>query len=380
MTIGSAAVAAACTSSDEAGAPTTGIPDGGFDVAAPERDASGGSTVDGGASDAEPSGDGATTTDASGTDASTVDAGPPDPYQPHWRMPAGVPSASDFVVDADAGIITQKSTGLQWSNHILADQDLPPDGGGGYAATQAEARAQCAAATIGGLTGWRLPTRMEWLATASLDDYFIFPGPPFAKKEYAGVAYMIATSDGARTETYEGHYYNHTFISGTNWGGGAIACVRTPFAVAPKAEAPPADRFVADAATVTDTVTHLVWARAWNNAALFKFQADDYCANLASPDGGSDAGVDAGTKPWRLPTVKEFASLWNEVTGLPAELDTGSNVQYFWTATPYVKPVIPGEPFFRFTFVKATPSSPGGDFFWDATYNVGPARCVRDLD
>ncbi|MFO0674179.1 MAG: DUF1566 domain-containing protein [Polyangiaceae bacterium] len=378
--LGSAAVGVACTSSDDAPAGGLNLPDGGFDVAAPDRDASGSVSGDGAATDGEPAGDGGIQADATTDSASPVDAGPIDPFQPHWRMPVDVPSSGDFVVDSDAGIITQKSTGLQWANHILADQDLPPDAGGGYAATQAEARAQCSQATIGGLTGWRLPTRMEWMATVALDDYVVFPSPTFKSNEYAGVAYMIATNDPTRLETYEGHYHNHTFIAGSNWGGGAIACVRTPFPVAQTASAPPAGRFVVDTATVTDTVTHLVWARAWNQNALFKFQADDYCANLASADAGNDAGVDAGAKPWRVPTVKEFASLWNEVTGLPPELDTGSDIQYFWTSTAYVKPVIGGEPFFRFTFMKAKVATPGGDFFWDATYNVGPVRCVRDLD
>jgi hypothetical protein len=94
----------------------------------------------------------------------------------------------------------------------------------------------------------------------------------------------------------------------------------------------------ADGLTVTDNVTGLVWqqshsttARYWNDAqtAIDALNAESY----------------GGYSDWRLPTIKELYSLWNESTGWPSIDTKYFDISYssqdelshaiFWSSTKY---------------------------------------------
>ncbi len=344
------------------------------DANAPAADAA----VDGGTpDDATPPNLDAGLGTGDGGDAAAT--GPVDPFAVRWRATADIPPASSYQANADAGVVFDKTTGLTWARRLLTSAELPPDGGDGSPTTQAEARTQCETATLGGTQGWRLPTRLEWLSIVRLDEEFINDTSAFVAADwFGGIPFWMMTNDPTRSAIFDAHYHNFTFKSSLGvFGSASIRCVKSASPITATAQPPAAGRYVVDATTVTDTVARLVWARSYNAGSIVDSQAQSYCANLAT---ASDAGVDAGAKPWRLPTVKEFASLWNEATGLPPELDTGVNSQSYWSGTPYVKPsnIVTGYATFRFTFYKAT--NAGGDFSWDAQAVLSAARCVRSLD
>jgi hypothetical protein len=80
------------------------------------------------------------------------------------RIPAGDgPNSGQFVVSADTLTVTDTVTGLVWQragsgarSGCTGTNDVPGD-----ACTWSEAASYCGSLTLGGLTGWRLPTLME---------------------------------------------------------------------------------------------------------------------------------------------------------------------------------------------------------------------------
>lgn len=70
-----------------------------------------------------------------------------------WGVPPGSPSA----LTASAEIVADTSTGLTWQRGTMAS-----------IATWADAKTACDALALGGLSDWRLPTRIE---LASIVDY-----------------------------------------------------------------------------------------------------------------------------------------------------------------------------------------------------------------
>ena len=115
------------------------------------------------------------------------------------------------------------------------------------------------------------------------------------------------------------------------WTRGGLAAAGTLVALVVIAQgregtAPaPAGRFTLAADTVVDTVTGLTWQRAASPLTYSWADAGSYCATLSL----------AGQTGWRLPGLKELASLVDEGLSNPA-IDAGAfpatPVEYFWTA------------------------------------------------
>ena len=90
-----------------------------------------------------------------------------------WPIPATTPTSYD---GAASGVVRDAVTGLRWQ------RDPMPK------ATLADASAACAAISLGGTTGWRLPFRVELVSLLAISDlnvptihHTFFPGTPSAK-------------------------------------------------------------------------------------------------------------------------------------------------------------------------------------------------------
>jgi hypothetical protein len=364
LVAGGALAVPACGSSDGDG----GTGDGGGGGAD-------GSTTDGGGGGVVTDGsglghDGAGNALDGGADAQQ---GPRDPFQAQWKAARDIPIGADYKVDKAAGTVLDLGTGLTWMYTPVTSANLPPDGGDGSPSTNVEARAQCAAATVGGAKGWRLPTRIELLSITSPDDAHAFNSDAFDAKAYDDLVMWVKTDDPARQTIYDAHYPAYTFRGTNSFFAGALNCVKAPYPVTEHPQPPDPSRFTLASNIMSDHVTGLEWWATLKNAADTWGTASDYCTNLAQ----GDAGAPSGAKPWRLPTLKEAASLWLESTKtFPKELGITPGTVYFWTSSKYKPPPqiigVPG--YFRLYF----DTVPGQMDMWFEVADFAATLCVRD--
>lgn len=299
-----------------------------------------------------------------------AESAPRDPYQAAWQATADQPTAAEYLVDKAGGTVTDKRTGLVWSRAAITAAQLPPGSPDPFPATQLEARAVCEAVTLGGAKGWRLPTRIELLSIVTSDESHTFDPTAFVATDFDNLPVWVATDDASRNAYYEAHYHLHTFgknLVGT-WASAAVLCVKAPYPVTAKAGAPPPSRFTLTDGVLKDSVTKLEWSTAIDAAPSTWAGANALCANR--PAGGG--------KPWRLPRLKEAASLWNEASKdvLPPAFAVVGATTSFWTATTFTPSpglVLPPG-YFRLFFDKQLAA---GDFYW-AVGDFAATACVRD--
>jgi hypothetical protein len=98
----------------------------------------------------------------------------------------------------------------------------------------------------------------------------------------------------------------------------------------PARAAAPAGRYTTTIDAVTDTKTGLVWQRAVPNATFTWQSALAYCQNLRLGGAGG----------YRLPTVKELATLVDETASAAPAIDAtafpSTAAAFFWSSTPLV--------------------------------------------
>jgi RNA polymerase sigma factor (sigma-70 family) len=211
-----------------------------------------------------------------------------------WPMPnpsgTGLPNPSSYT-DLGNGTVRDNVTCLIWQRTPAPST---------YTFTQAEA--YCSALTLAG-GGWHLPTRIELTSIVDTSrsgpaiDTTAFPGTP--------AQYFWTSSPWAVTKTplrswiinfYESLASNAAFQTGTY----QVRCVQS----ASGTEMP--DYRITDG-QVTDPATGLTWQQASSSTTMTATQATAYCA-----------GLDLGGYAWRLPSVKELATLVDEDRVSPA--------------------------------------------------------------
>jgi hypothetical protein len=235
----------------------------------------------------------------------------PDKRRASWPMPnpqkAGlVPSLSSYRVDA-AGVVTDEVTQLEW---VQVVDDAPH--------MRDDAIALCDGLAIEGRS-FRLPSRIELL---SLVD-FTTPAPTIDHEAFPsarrGHYWTVSTHSAERmlgwVINFGGgdHFQSSSSFDATNW----VRCVAGPNALAAPLQI--------DEHTVMDPATGLEWQResrsvvhAWNDATA-------YCKAL-----------DLNGSGWRLPTIKELATLVDETVARPA-IDSaafpGTIRAAYWTSS-----------------------------------------------
>jgi hypothetical protein len=245
------------------------------------------------------------------------------------------------------------------------------------AGSQADARAACANANVGGLTGWRLPTMVELLTIVSFTSNDWNDPTAFLNTSY-GAGYFVDSNTPDLFLEYDDHYHPWTFRQSS--GTSSLRCVRSPYPVADGPSDPPAGRYVMKTGTVVDTLTKLEWQVSTSTTVDLYGAATDYCTNLAS----SDAGVPAGGNPWRIPSLKELATIWSESAGglEPTVFGEVFPNGYVWSSTTYwcasFQSVADYNKHVRLDWSPASKKY----FKWEteATYNISQTKCVRNAE
>jgi hypothetical protein len=100
------------------------------------------------------------------------------------RLPAGDgANAGEFAVSADGLTVTDTITGLDWQRDGSGTR-AGCSGSGTLTCTWAEAKTYCATLALGGVSGWRLPARMELRTIVDFTKYWpsidptAFPNTP----------------------------------------------------------------------------------------------------------------------------------------------------------------------------------------------------------
>ncbi|MEV7144738.1 DUF1566 domain-containing protein [Streptomyces tauricus] len=211
-----------------------------------------------------------------------------------WPMPnartGGLPHPASYTNLGD-GTVRDNVTCLRWQRAKAPGTH-----------TFAKARSYCADLDLDG-GGWRLPTRIEVLSLVDTArsgpaiDTAAFPGTP--------AQFFWTSSPWAVTKTplrawivnfYEGLTSNAAYQSGSY----QVRCVRGGSGTGRPA-------YRVSAGQVTDPATGLTWQRAGAPGTMTAASADGYCAALS-----------LGGRAWRLPTVKELATLVDDGRVTPA--------------------------------------------------------------
>lgn len=199
-------------------------------------------------------------------------------------------------------------TGLVWQ--------LAPDTAG---KTQAAAAKYCDDLELGGQSDWRLPTRIEYVSVLDWGFGSGYAMPPDVLLETTGVHWTASPTGSAAGQF---------FTLNDQLGDWTVAVDSTPLAARCVRGPTLGGALTVDTDVVSDSMTKLVWqvtgpdatARTWQ-------QALEDC----------ESSTYAGKSDWRLPSIKELATLVNEAaTTAPAiYAELGGNVAAnYWSSTP----------------------------------------------
>jgi len=253
------------------------------------------------------------TTGSAGTTGAAGSTGACAPCGTHrwacWPMPnpasSGQPNPASYRDNGD-GTVTDNITCLTWQKTASSTKYTVADG-----------RTYCA--SMG--TGWRVATRVE---LASVNDFTSsgskFPAPLAGPAAFykTGSEWVLTTKQiGAGAGTDYGWAYNFSdgIVSNARSGatGDNVRCVRgggdDAYDTAPGAlaVAPPNQYTVIATGEVRDNYTGLVW------------QQDTSTATMAWTDAaGTCAGLTTGGHSWRVPSLRELATLVDEAQVAPA--------------------------------------------------------------
>ena len=226
-----------------------------------------------------------------------------------WPMPnpasTGQPNPASYRDNGD-GTVTDNITCLTWQKTASSTK---------Y--TVAAGRTACAG--LG--AGWRLATRVE---LASVNDFTLsgskFPTPLAGPSGFfkTGSEWVLTTKQiGAGAGTDFGWAYNFSDGIVSNARSGATAdyvrCVRgggdADYDTAPGAlaVAPPNQYTAVATGEVRDNYTGLVWQQDYSPATMAWTDAAGYCAGLTT-----------GGHTWRVPSLRELATLVDEAQVAPA--------------------------------------------------------------
>lgn len=280
----------------------------------------GGGGGDGGAGDGAP-GDGGPNADGplpEGGDAGLVAV---DRRFAQWPLPVPSPLLSNFTLTSDT--VTDKTTSLVWQRGDATPPSKSyPDG-----------VAFCGALTIGGQTDWRLPTRIELLsildygqASGFVNATVFVPGA-----QPAATDLMWTDSISLLRAKLDDHFFVDLRIGVVGVASSAqvsslVRCVRGGPTMTP------AIPLVASNGAARDLRTGLLWQLDPIATTMLVADAKNACAALVL--GGFSTG-------WRLPNVRELASLVDEsreqVPLLPSAFLPGPALRY-WSATTRANP------------------------------------------
>ena len=268
-----------------------------------------------------------------------------------WPVPPK--STADYTVNDDT--VIDNVTELIWQRNVPTEGGL----GGLGLYSWASAKSHCAGLSLGGQSGWRLPTVIEllsiidasmWIPAINTD---VFPSTPSAEfwsaTPFAGSAgqlWIVGFGSGGSRSVIPSTIMN-------------VRCVRSAWARTPEG------RYTIEIDTVKDDETGLTWQREVPATSYTWANAGDYCQTLSLGGFSSD---------WRLPTKIELETLIDRRVPSPGPtIDStafpSTPAEWFWSATPNVNPV-------STLFVWCVDFNNGRSDD-DARHHTNRVRCVR---
>ena len=218
------------------------------------------------------------------------------------------------------GTITDNVTSLMWQQ------------GDGGEMTIENAILYCDNLVLGGFSDWRLPTKQESLSILNFD-----------RNNPALNTVYFPNTNAEYWWTSTVNFTNPNSIWITNAGGGTGPKLKTettsaggikrfhPRAVRNTTIPTTVNHFTDNGdGTITDNATNLIWQKTPSTATYTWEQAISFAENL----------IQSGTSDWRLPNIKELASINIETTNAPSantNYFTISSVKY-WSSTTQFAP------------------------------------------
>lgn len=288
-----------------------------------------------------------------------------------WPMPnmigSGLPNEASYT-RAD-GTVLDNVTQLMWEDRPSAQAHQWED-----------AIRFCEEFEWAGFDDWRMPTRIE--ITSVLDHSDAHTGWAAEAFEYPSSGFHHSASDWILTITQMGAGAGNDYAWAFNMSDGivsnaysksnatAIKCVRGGGAGEGPSEpavAPPFQYSVVADGEVRDNYTGLVWQRGGSDDMLSWDEAVDYCDDL-----------DLNGNAWRLPSIRELATLVDEAKVAPAinseafpDTKYGARSNNWYWATPQR-----GSAAWGLNFDDGFTGTNTGSAEWN-TFGPAWARCVR---
>jgi len=278
-----------------------------------------------------------------------------------WPVPPDGPDGTNYQVDATHGTVLDLTTKLMWQAATAP-----------YA-TYDDAKCACRALTLGGFDNWRMPSLLELVTivdyaknndpngtgtTVPTTNSTVFPETDLAiywsataQGKGTGLPFLLDFSEG---NTVDADSRVDAGPDAGVSGKDVFRCVRSTVAPPPP---PRYDTSRPDA--VVDLYTRLEWQKTVASVVDTPAAAAGYCQSQQL-DGHQD---------WRLPTVKELASLF-DFTQYPA-------------FDPLAFPNAPSLEYVTATVYGADPTqsvwtaSGSGDLYIIPSSNANSVRCVR---
>ena len=197
-------------------------------------------------------------------------------------------------------------TGLTWQTTGASGVD---------GKTWDEAATACQTLSLGGVTGWRLPTEQELLSIVNYGPYnwaTTLPGPDPDGAPYWSSTSVAGGSDEAWTVEYSAGNQARNFKTDAL----SVRCVSgTPL--------PGPNLTDKNNGTVTDSSTGLMWEKTASTSTANWEGALDYCTKQTT----------GGHKDWRLPNQRELLSIMDfSLSGLKLN-PVFNNPGIMWTST-----------------------------------------------
>jgi len=221
---------------------------------------------------------------------------------------SGLPNPASYTDMGD--VVHDNLTCLDW-------EKSPPD----TTRSNQDALGYCEGLMLGGFDDWRLPTRVELASivdfTQGIDPVFE-GGGGFHKTGSNWVLTIDQIGAGAGTDFAWAYNMSDGIVSNARSGAtpDRARCVRgngTGEGFGDHAVAPPNQYSELSADEVRDNYTGLIWERDGDASGLVDWQgAVSYCESLSL--GGNDG--------WRLPSVRELATLVDEAEVAPSINET----------------------------------------------------------
>lgn len=268
-----------------------------------------------------------------------VDGGPVDRIYAQWPMPDSVteycangttpiacpaPGAAAYGQDGNSraplptyttteDTVSDSITGLMWQRTGLPS-----------ARPWSDALAFCDALSLGGFDDWRLPTAIELTSLADLGDQnaelnaVTFPGFG-ASSFWSSTQYADYAPNKWAVDLGAGYRENRSIASQNS-----VVCVRAGHIAA-------GARYTISTDVATDNFTGLSWQRGASTATLSWLDALAYCQALAL----------GGFSDWRLPSLKELNTIFDDARSAPAIDPTAfagtpfADTDYFWSSSPH---------------------------------------------